>query len=694
MTDDTADAEHPQPRDRQAPGARPAWANRDARSREPVLVESVVTVRAPAVAICARDGQIRPRGDDGFSSAHGHYQQDRRVLSLCELRVNEVAPEYLGDRLVGADTSKHVCMVRTYEDPTPDPVIVVERVHRAGHGETISIRNHDGKRRDLTVQLRVAADLADVSEVRRGAPGNHAQLVCPAGERDLLEWHDRSDGTVASLRVRTSVPTVIEREGDAAAVLRWTVRINEGKEWRTEILLTTSTAAKTRLPLAAARRSLGWRVPGPGPDRHLDALVKQSLLDLDALLLAPQDDRRRLFAAAGAPWYLTLFGRDSLWTARLLLPVDQGCELALGTLGVLARMQGRGYDPQTDEQPGKILHELRRRTTTHQQGEVLPPVYYGSMDATALFVVLLTEVASCSAAAITPDSPLLDSARAALAWMRERTEEDERDGFVRYATAGNGALFNHGWKDSSDAVVGPDGRVAQGPIALAEVQAYAYQAAVGFAGLLDALHPDGRAKQEAYELRGWADALRTRFRRRFLVTDGPQELPYFAMALDGDGVAVRGLTSNIGHLLGTGLLDPEQSSWTAQHLVSQQLFSGWGLRTRGSQHPRFSPFSYHGGAVWAHDTAIAIRGLALAAREARGVGERGYAEDCARAARRLAGGLIDAGAAFGYRLPEVFSGGSRDSGDIAPLPFPAACRPQAWSAAAGVALVEALRLIS
>jgi len=310
-------------------------------------------------------------------------------------------------------------------------------------------------------------------------------------------------------------------------------------------------------------------------------------------------------------------------------------------------------------------------------------------------LLLLTEVGDRADVNLGPNSPLLDSARAALGWMRNRAEEDSAAGFIRYATAATGALFNHGWKDSRDAVVSPKGRVADGPIALSEVQAYAYQAAVGFANLLERLHPDGAAKQEAYELREWAEALKDRFHRHFLIKDNPEGVPYFAMALDGRNKAVPGLTSNIGHLLGTGIVSLEQSAWIAQHLVSEQLFSGWGLRTRGSQHPRFNPFSYHGGAVWAHDTAIAIRGLCLAAHEANRAGESGYAfgRDCAGAARTLANGLIDAGAAFGYRLPEVFAGGSRDSGDIAPLPFPAACRPQAWSAAAGVAVNEALESI-
>jgi glycogen debranching enzyme len=696
MTSTTAEPASPTPDGDDTPDGDTPWTTRAANVREPSIAETIVTVRAPALAICARDGQIRPLDAHGFRSAHGYYEQDRRILSCSELTVNGVVPEYLGHRLRGASESKHVCMVRTVEDPTPDPVIVIERVHRAGRGETIVIHNHDGVRRMLEVRLRVDADLADISEVRRGQPEYHATAnVSPRSGR--VRWHVPSGDTVATLTAvnPAGVPVKITSEEGLGTVLRWRVPLDGGAQWRAEIQLSTKTASTTRLPLSSAPKATRWNPLAETGDRHLDALVAQSLADLEALLLTGAGQPREVFAAAGAPWYLTLFGRDSLWTARLLLDVDRDRELAEGTLRVLAGLQGKRDDPETDEQPGKILHELRRRTTVHQQGEVLPPVYYGSMDATGLFVILLAEAYGKG---LPPErvSGLMENARAAMRWMRERTEDRRSGGFIRYATSGGGALFNYGWKDSSDAVIDLTGRKVSGPIALAEVQAYAYQAAVSFADVLDGVHGDGGAEQKRADgLREWAAALRARFQDHFLVENDPEVegRPYFAMALDGYNVPVRGLTSNMGHLLGTGIVSPEQSSWIAHHLVSEQLDSGWGLRTRGADHPRFNPFSYHGGAVWAHDTAIAIRGLALAAVDADREGKPEYdvyARDCAKAARKLSEGLVAAGVAFDYRLPELFSGGARDSGDIAPLPFPSACRPQAWSAAAAIAVHTAL----
>jgi glycogen debranching enzyme len=681
----------PSAHDAPPPQARPGAAARGAR--EPWLVDCVVAVRAPALAMAGRDGQIRPRDADGFPTAHGHYDQDRRVLSRSELTVDGRRPEYLGHRLLDARRSKHVSGVRTGLDPTPDPVLIVERVHEAGVGESIAIANHDAAPRRLVVRLHVDADLADVSEVRRGQPGPARR---PRAHGALLVWTDAADGTCVALRTEPPAefrepadPRAAGAEPASGTVLGWTATIPAGGRWSVRVLLDTEPSAQVPHPLVRAEGAVRWtRVPGTD-DARLDAVLAHGLDDLAALLLAPAARPHEVFAAAGAPWYLTLFGRDSLWTARMLLPVDEGCDLAFGTLSALARLQGAKEDPDTDEQRGKILHELRRRTTEHQQGEILPPVYYGSMDATPLFVLLLVEAWRAGMAAERVRA-LIPHARAALDWMGALSAAAP-DGFIRYVALHPGALFNHGWKDSVDAIVAEDGRRASAPVALAEVQAYAIDAACGFAGLLRAVAGEAGNK-EAADLEAWAEKLRRAFLHAFEVR-APGREPYFALALDAGGAAVDGLTSNMGHLLGIGILTPEQSATVARHLVSDDLFSGWGLRTRGRTHSRFNPFGYHSGAVWAHDTAIAVRGLALAHAEAAAAGRTQCAEICAQAARRIAHGLLDAAAAFGYRLPEVFGGGTRDPEDAAPLPFPASCRPQAWYAAAGVAVWWALTTI-
>lgn len=679
----TPPAKTPAPGGRQPHGEDSAWRLRPATVREPWLIGAVVAVRAPAVTVVRDDGQIRPDDGRGFSSAFGYYDQDRRILSRAELTVDGVEPEWLRNEPVGATASRHVCAVRTPDDPTPDPVLIVERLHRAGEGEQITLRGYHIAPRQLTVELRIAADLADVSEVRRGQPLDHAQIERWRDEHEpaTLRWRDTADGTTARLRLEPR-PAAIDFEDGSTARVTWQVCLEPGRPWHAELALATEQTAAAPHPLHAADVAYPWTNPTAATDdKRLAALVTRGLEDLHALLLTLAEEPGSVFAAAGAPWYLTLFGRDSLWTARFLLPIDRDCRLAYGTLKALASLQGAKHDPATDEEHGKILHELRRGTTEHQQGEVLPPVYYGSMDATPLFVLLLVEAFRAN-----PEyegvAELIPSARMALDWMRRQTEADSA-GFLRYRASREGGLFNQGWKDSADAVISFDGLQAEGSIALCEVQAYAIQAANGFAELLDAF-PAVAQPGEAQRLRDWAASLRDRFLTRFQVAESA-DTSYFAMALDGNNKIVDGLTSNIGHLLGTGVLDHRQSAQLARLLVSDELFSGCGLRTRSSRHARYNPLSYHGGAVWAHDTAIAIRGLSIAARDADKAGEPDSARDCASAAKTLAEGLLSVAERFGYRLPELFSGDGHDA-----VPFPAACRPQAWSAAAGIVVRSAL----
>ncbi|MFC7617217.1 amylo-alpha-1,6-glucosidase [Actinokineospora soli] len=377
------------------------------------------------------------------------------------------------------------------------------------------------------------------------------------------------------------------------------------------------------------------------------AVVGRAVADLNALLLADGDD---VFAAAGAPWYLTLFGRDSLWTARLGLPWT--LDLAASTLRVLARVQGTEHDPGTGEAPGKIPHE-RRRAGFRLGDMVLPPLYYGTVDATALWVCLLHDAWRHGL----PDAqvrPLLPALRAALDWVRAS------DGRYRDET-GHG-LANQGWKDSVDAIRFTDGRRAAPPIALCEVQGYDHEALISGAALLDAFgEPTGDLRERAADVAA-------RFRERYWVDGFP------AMALDADDTPVDSPASNMAHLLGTGLLTADESARVAARLAEPDLTSGFGLRTLSTASAAYNPLSYHCGSVWPHDTAIAVRGLGL-------VG----AVDQAAA---LGAQLIRAGAAIG-ELPELYAGVGADEVG-APVPYPAACRPQAWSSAAALAVLKAL----
>jgi glycogen debranching enzyme len=346
----------------------------------------------------------------------------------------------------------------------------------------------------------------------------------------------------------------------------------------------------------------------------------------------------------------------------MLLPT--GTRLAAGTLRTLARRQGLRTDPNSGEAPGKIMHELRYGGLFAVRGGAEPVAYYGTVDATPLWIVLLHDawrwgLPEAEVAALLPHL------RRALDWLAEHADPDG-DGFLEYLDLSGRGLANQGWKDSGDAVRFRDGRLATGPIALCEVQGYAYQAARAACALLTAFDlPDAQRWAD------YADGLARRFRERFWV-DGPDG-PYPAMALDVDKRPVDALTSNIGHLLGTGLLSATEAAQVADRLASPAMSGGYGLRTMSTMDGGYSPLSYHCGSIWAHDTAIAIAGLA---REGFGGVAAGLAE-----------GLLAGAEAFGYRIPELYGGDDRASFGR-PVPYPASCAPQAWSAAAAVAILQ------
>ncbi|HSP76799.1 MAG TPA: amylo-alpha-1,6-glucosidase, partial [Cryobacterium sp.] len=397
-------------------------------------------------------------------------------------------------------------------------------------------------------------------------------------------------------------------------------------------------------------------------DARLGRWVARALDDLTGLRMATTTSPDEPFLAAGAPWFFTLFGRVSLWAARFLLPL--GTEIAGSTLRLLAQLQGTKSDTETAEQPGKIMHELRPDVfSIPGESLSLPPLYYGTVDATPLWICLLRDAYRWGLADSEVEA-LLPALEAALGWMRDFGDSDG-DGFLEYVDITGHGLANQGWKDSGDSIQWRDGSLADGPIALCEVQAYAYEAYIGGAELLDAFDRPGG---DAWRAR--AAALQTRFRESFWIESPAGRYP--AVALDAFKRPVDTVTSNIGHLLGTGLLSAEESALVAARLVSPELNSGYGLRTMSTDSAGYWPLSYHGGSVWTHDTAIAIAGL----------GRAGFGAE----AGILIEGLLAAAESFDYRMPELHSG---DASTLvaAAVPYPAACRPQAWSAAAAVSVL-------
>jgi glycogen debranching enzyme len=628
-----------------------------ALNQPPWLHELVTVLSAPTVALSEHGGQIRQDGAQGVLHA------DLRVLSQAVLEVDGVEPTPVSGGLLNARTAKFIGVPRALGDDIPDSTVRVERERTIAPGEVrelIRIVSFTDAGVCAELTLTVAADLAGLAEIKRARTDGTLVPIELAG--DSLTWGD-SGGLV---RVTLSAPGADRQISDTGvARVRWPVRLpGRGTHevgWRISVTDSGAAVVAARVSRTEGNQANGsrtgespWaRVSVEADDPRLPALLTQSLADADALRMAVPRSPDDTFLAAGAPWYFTLFGRDSIWAARLLLPF--GWRLAAGTLRALAAFQGRRVDKETAEAPGKIPHELRRSS-----------VYYGTIDATPLWVCLLHDawrwgMPGAEVAALLP------SLRAALEWMRDFGDSNG-DGLLEYINSSGRGLANQGWKDSGDSIRFADGKIASPPVALCEVQGYAHEAAMRGADLLTAF-----GAGDAAQWRDWASRVAASFREKFWVSDEWGSYP--ALALDADNRPVDSLTSNIGHLLGTGLLTPAEESLVAARMVGPDMDSGFGLRTMSARNGGYNPLSYHCGSVWSHDTAIVIRGLVRSGH--------------ATAAAALADGLLAAASAFGWRLPELYSGEPRAQAPWA-TPYPAACRPQAWSAAAAGALTQAL----
>jgi glycogen debranching enzyme len=621
---------------------------------QPFLHDACVTLHAPSFVLSRPDGQIGG-GADGF------YHGEVRALARLEVTAEGVPNASVSGGVTGADRALFRTVLRGVAESSPDPAVTLTRHRAIAPGmltEVLQLTNSG--RLPARIRLAVAAgtDLASMEQVKSGqtVPPVAAAWAHGAESRGLV-W---SDEAMTVRLTGTPAPATLTEDG----MLRYVVALAPGERWHATLECVADAAGRMPFP-APPPGAAPWRAPAlRSADRRLDRWLAQSHADLERLLLADPEAPDELFLAAGAPWFATLFGRDSLWAARMLLPL--GTSLAESTLWVLARRQGTVTDPLSQEEPGKILHEIRAAGLRQPaQGIELPPRYYGTVDATPLWLLLLHDAWRWGMDPARVE-PLLPHAEAALAWLADHGDADG-DGFLEYVDSTGHGLANQGWKDSGDAIRHRDGRLADPPIALCEVQAYAYAAARAGARLLRAF---GRPGAERWE--EWAERLKSGFRRRFWVED--EHGPYPAVALDRDKRPVDSLTSGLGHLLGTGLLDAAESRLVAGRLADPDMDSGFGLRTLSSASGGFNPLGYHVGSVWPHDTAIAVWGLARA----------GFAEP----AGRLAAGLLEAADRFDGRLPELFAGYA--AADGRPVPYPAACRPQAWTAASAVLVLSSL----
>jgi glycogen debranching enzyme len=615
---------------------------------QPLLDQAVIVLDAPTQVWSARDGRM------GTAPIHGVYHGDVRHIAAIELSVRGTAVESIGCSSPTPERVVFTDLLRGIDDAGADPKIRLDRERTVAGGrfaEGIRVSSHLETETPVELEVRLRPDFAPMQVVKAGRDADSEWSwdgrVCRAGDSSFtLSARDAEvsvDGAAIVLVWRTTVPA------RGTVELGWSVDLDD------PTLVVTSPE-----PSSATQRVES------GDDLRAARWLDRAAADLAALRLALPEHPDDAFYAAGAPWFFTLFGRDSIWAARLALAADPS--MAASTLRVLARLQGTVVDPATAQAPGKIAHELRSgELSLPGEGVLLPPLYYGTVDATPLWVCLLAD-ARDAGLPIGELRDLLPALRAALDWMVLHGDASG-SGFIDYRDETGHGLANQGWKDSGDSIQWRDGRLADGPIALSEVQGYAYEAAVRGAALLDELGEDG-----GDDLRTWADDLRTRFRGAYWVTT--EEGRYPAIALDAHGAPVDTLTSNIGHLIGTGLLDADEEQACAALLTGDTMSSGYGIRTMSTGAAGYWPLSYHGGSVWAHDTAIAVHGMLRA----------GLTEP----ARDIAEQLLDLAEGFEYRVPELHSGEPRVPGG-APVPYPAACRPQAWSAAAAVVTAEALR---
>ena len=636
--------------------------------RQPWLHDLRIIVDGNATALSATTGDVSP------GAGHGYFVDDVRVLSRLELTVAGESPSPIASEAGGA-TAEFFGAARGLGDDGPDPTVEIRRRRTLEGGalhEDVTVTSRASRTVRAALRLELGSDGLSIARVKYGALD--APAVTPELADGVLSFTtDRHRTRVAVDPAPTTVDVAVDR-----AVVHHDVVVEPGESQTVRVTVRTTRTAASEFDADPGGDAVSWhtiRVTSDEP--RLAPLVAQSVDDLRHLLLRDPLDPSDVFAAAGSPWYLTLFGRDSLWAARMMLPF--GTELAAGTLRALARRQGTRHDVDSAEQPGKIAHEVRRTTYTAspRKGDLsLPPLYYGTVDATALWVTLLVEAWRWGL----PEAEvraLLPNLRAALAWLTGDGQPDD-DGFLKYLDTTGHGLANQGWKDSGDSMRMRDGRVATAPIALVEAQAYAVEALLAAADLLEALGEAGadRARAEAV-------GLRERVRGAFWV--GAGEGRYLAMALDGAGKPVDGVGSNMGHALGTGTLDADEAAAVAATVTGEELLDRFGVRTLGTGNGGFNPIGYHTGSVWTHDTAIVALGLAR--------------EGLTAPAARVAQSLVASAEAFDYRWPELYSGlplgggGAHQHSLGRPSPYPASCRPQAWSAAsAGALLTVALGL--
>ncbi len=612
-----------------------------------------------ALCLSAENGDIN--GDYG---AQGYFYLDSRLLSQFELEVN-------GRRVEGLGSSKQLSFEASFvgrhidNRKKADHPLTIVRNRSVGDilTETIEIRNYDTTPHGCKISLMVDADFAHLFAVKGGhATDIDGAKASSTSDTITLESPDERD-----LAIVIDVSPTPDQIEDKQFV--WTKDVQPGETLSFEISCKPKISGVVNEQKPAdsednpVKRHFEWfeQVPRVSSDNtHICNATAQSLTDLESLRIFSPTEPDAPVIAAGAPWFMTLFGRDSLLTAWMSMIVDPN--LASGVLKTLAKFQGTKDNPDREEQPGKIMHEVRfadAKTASLEEGDF----YYGSADATPLFVMTLGELDRWGEAPEVVEE-LMPAADAAINWLINYGDLDG-DGYIEYDRSFANSLFNQGWKDSGDGIRFANGDIPETPIALCEIQAYAFAAYRARARL---------AKQQGnedlwYDLEKRAETLRVNFNRDFWLEDKG----YFAVGLDKDKKPIDSMTSNLGHCLWTGIVEIDKARKVAQKLMSDEMYTGWGIRTMSSDTVGYNPTGYHTGSVWPHDTAIAAAGLM----------RYGFVDE----SLKVMNSLLDLAAEFDYRLPELLGGFDREEFSN-PIPYPTSCSPQAWSAASTLMILR------
>ncbi|GII25890.1 amylo-alpha-1,6-glucosidase [Planosporangium mesophilum] len=608
-------------------------------------------------------------GDIPKGSVGGLVHADTRYLDEWVLTINDA--RLLG---MGSHLAEHFHALFFLTNPPlpglPADAIDVRRERAIGHGvgECVEVTNHTDQAIRLTVRLAVGSDFADLFEIKERVRDRSAQIRhehAPDGSGLCLRY--RNDIFAVRTEVQ-AVPAADRLDGD---VLVWDLDLPVHGKWKCDLWVPLPSgddeiAPPQRRPGSATGGSrdpvIEWRdnlARCRSDSHHIERVMEQTARDLTALrIMMRVGDKDVMLPAAGLPWFLTLFGRDTIITAYQTLLF--GPALAKGALITLADYQGTGCSDLHDEEPGKILHEVRTGELT-QLGLRPHNPYYGTADATPLWLILLSEYWRW-----TLDDELVrqlyGNAMAALDWIDHYGDRDG-DGFVEYQTRSREGLGNQCWRDSWDGVLYADGGMPPLPIATCEIQGYVYDAKIRMAELADGpLDNPALARR----LRGEAEHLRERFNERFWLD---ARGGYYALGLDGDKRPIDAMTSDMGHLLWSGIVPEDRAGVVVDQLMSDQLFSGWGVRTMATTDAGYNPIGYHRGTVWPHDNSIIAAGMT----------RYGYRDH----ARLLAQAMTDAATYFDERLPEAICGYPRADTGV-PVAYPTACSPQAWSSCAAL----------